>query len=100
MKPNPRRTVIAVMTLAHQRAKKAVLAQLRAKGLRPAKYPAVYIAVMSNVYYAQQMGPLFTEAVKDFMTWPGFARWLCKNHNTNAKAREPFSVTTISVQKS
>jgi len=100
MKPNPRRTVIAVMTLAHQRAKKAVLAQLRAKGLRPAQFSARDIAVMADGYYAQHMEALITEAVKDVMTWPGFARWRCVNLNTNAQAMEPCSVTTISVQKS
>jgi len=75
MKPDPKRTRAAVMTFALNRAKKSVLAELRAKGHRPGEFSAREITELAEAYFAANMKRLITEAAEVIATWPGFARW-------------------------
>ena len=63
--------------LAWQRAKKAVLAQLRAQGLRVGQFSAREIALKADDYFGQHMEPLITDAAQVVATSPYFARWRC-----------------------
>jgi hypothetical protein len=65
----------AVMVLAMQRAKKAVLATIRAKGQRIADFSAREIALLAEDYLAQHGEQLRVEAEEAIATWPGFAPW-------------------------
>jgi len=73
--PDPHRARRAVMTLAMLRAKSAVLADIRAKGLRPGEFSAREITQLAEAYFAQHMDRLITDAAEVIATWPGFARW-------------------------
>ena len=77
----------AVITLALQRAKKAVQASIRAKGQRLADFSAREITLLAEDYLAQHRQELITEAEHAIATWPGFARWrLPVSHTDNAKS--------------
>jgi hypothetical protein len=65
----------AVLTLAMQRAKKAVQASIRAKGQRIADFSAREITLLAEDYLAQHREQLRAEAEHAIATWPGFARW-------------------------
>jgi hypothetical protein len=64
-----------VMTLARMQAKKAVLLELRAQGLKPQHFSAREIAVLADYYLNQHRAELVGEAAEAIATWPGFARW-------------------------
>jgi hypothetical protein len=90
----------AVMTLARMRAKKAVLFELRAQGLKPQHFSAREIAVLTEYYLNQHRAELMGEAAEAIATWPGFARWRCVELTSDAQKRnEPKSVT-LAVQMS
>ena len=65
----------AVLTLAMQRAKKVVQANIRAKGQRPADFSAKEITLLAEDYLAQHGEELRAQAERAIATWPGFARW-------------------------
>jgi hypothetical protein len=65
------------MTLARMRAKKAVLLELRAEGLKPQHFSAREIAVLTDYYLNQHRAQLMAEAAEAIATWPGFAPWRC-----------------------
>lgn len=65
----------AVMTLARMRAKKAVLLQLRAQGLKPQHFSVREIGVLTDYYVNQHRAKLMAEAAEAIATWPGFAQW-------------------------
>ena len=65
----------AVITLALQRAKKAVQAGIRAKGQRIAGFSAREITLLAEDYLAQHREQLWAEAEHAIATWPRFARW-------------------------
>lgn len=65
----------AVITLARQRAKKVVLLQLRAQGLKLAQFSAREIALLADDYLDRHRARLITEAEEIIAAWPGFARW-------------------------
>src|SRR5690348_6712776 len=65
----------AVMTLARMRAKKAVLFELRAQGLKPQHFSSREIAVLTDYYLTQHRAKLMAEAAEAIATWPGFAQW-------------------------
>ena len=67
----------AVMTLARMRAKKSVLLELRAQGLKPQHFSTREISVLTEYYLNQHRAKLMTEAAEVIATWPGFARWSC-----------------------
>ena len=65
----------AVFTLAMQRAKKTVQANIRAKGQRIADFSAQEITLLAEDYLAQHGEQLWAEAEHAIATWPGFERW-------------------------
>jgi len=65
----------AVITLAHQSAKKTVQADIHAKGQRIADFSAREITLLAEDYLAQHREQLWAEAEHAIATWPGFARW-------------------------
>ena len=65
----------AVMVLARQSAKKLVVAQIRAKGLRPANFTARDITELADAELERNRAQLIAEAEHTIETWPGFARW-------------------------
>ena len=88
----------AVMTLARMRAKKAVLFELRAQGLKPQHFSAREIAVLTDYYLNQHRARLMAEAAEAIATWPGFAQWRLPSANveTNAQSEsEPKSMTSV-----
>jgi hypothetical protein len=87
----------AVMTLARMRAKKSVLLELHAQGLKPQHFSAREIAVLTD-YYLQHRAKLTAEAAEAIATWPGFAQWRLPSANieTNAQSEnEPKSTTSV-----
>ena len=88
MKPDPKRTRAAVMTLAMYRAKKSVLAELRAKGHRPGEFSARQITEQAEAYFAQHMERLITEAVEVIATSPHFVRWRCAELSSDAQTEK------------
>ena len=60
-----RRTQTLVMTLALQRARKVVLAQLRAQGIRPGEFSARQITELAEEYFGQHTQTLINDAVRD-----------------------------------
>src|SRR5262249_55201919 len=77
--PDPHRAHRAVMTLAMLRAKSAVLADIRAKGLRPGEFSARQITELAEAYFVQHMDRLVTEGAGVIATSPHFSRWRCDN---------------------
>ena len=69
----------AVFVLAMQRAKKSVLAQLRAQGLKPAQFSAREINLMAKAELERNRARLVAEAEEIVATSPRFARWRCEN---------------------
>src|SRR5262245_60996319 len=65
----------AVIALALQRAKKAVQADIRAKGQRISDFSAREITLLAEDYLAQHRAELIAEAEHAIATWPGFAAW-------------------------
>jgi hypothetical protein len=63
----------AIMVVAKMRAKKVVVAQLRAQGLKVHHYSARDIALLTEDYMAQHLEPLINKAAEDVATWPEFA---------------------------
>ena len=72
---DPQRVTTAVLSFARMSAKRAVLAELRAKGLHVADYSAREISERMDQYFAQHMEPLITDAAQMVATSPSFARW-------------------------
>jgi hypothetical protein len=88
----------AVMTLARMRAKKAVLLELRAQGLKPQHFSAREIAVLTDYYLNQHRAQLMAEAAEAIATWPGFARWRLPSANIQSDAQKtklPISTTSV-----
>jgi hypothetical protein len=65
------------MVIARMRAKKAVVAQLRAQGLKPQHYSAREIGLMADDYFDQHREPLINKAVEDVASFPEFAHYRC-----------------------
>jgi hypothetical protein len=91
----------AVIVLAMQRAKKSVLAQLRAQGLKPQRFSAREISVLADVEFERNRARLIADAEHSIETWPGFAPYrLGANISNNAQATESSNSTTSTVQNS
>jgi hypothetical protein len=61
----------AVMILARQRAKKAVEAELRSRGIRTTLIRPAEISLLARDYLAQHQERLRAEAEHAIATWPG-----------------------------
>ena len=90
----------AVIELAMQTAKKSVLAQLRAQGLKVADFSARELRVLADAEFERNRARLLAEAEVAIATWPGFAYWRCAELSNNAQPATPCSTGEISVQKS
>ena len=73
------------------RAKKAVVAQLRAQGLKVHHYSARDIALLTEDYMAQHRARLIEEAAQDVARWPEFAAVSghILSHHANSAATAP-----------
>src|SRR5262249_4753971 len=98
--PDPHRAHRAVMTLAMLRAKRAVLADIRAKGQRPGEFSAREITEQAETYFAQHMDRLITDAAEVIATSPHFARWRCANLSSDAQTEKARKSITSGVQNS
>ena len=86
------------MTLTRMRAKKAVLLELRAQGLKPQHSSVREIGVLTDYYVNQHRARLMAEAEEAIATWPGFARWRLPGANIRTNAQEenePKSITSV-----
>jgi hypothetical protein len=72
---DPQRFRSAVMVIARMRAKKAVVAQLRAQGLKPQHYSASDLTLMAEEYIAKHCEDLITNAIADVWMFPEFSRY-------------------------
>ena len=84
----------AVMTLARMRAKKSVLLELRAQGLKPQHFSAREIAVLTDYYLNQHRAWLMAEAEEIIKTWPGLARFRANLSTDAQKEKKPKSITS------
>ena len=90
----------AVMTLARMRAKKAVLLELRAQGLKPQHFSAREIAVLTDYYVNRHRARLTEEAAEAIATWPGFSRYRCAELDDKAQTENERKSITSAVQMS
>ena len=75
MKPlDPVRFELAVTALALYRAKTAVIAQIRADGLKLGQFSSREINEKREAYFAAHMEELTTKALVDVWRFPEFAR--------------------------
>ena len=72
----------AIMTLARMRARKAVLLELRAQGLKTQDFCAREITVLADYYLNQDRAQLMAEAAEAIAAWPGFAAGRLPQGNT------------------
>ena len=87
----------AIITRARQRAKKVVLLQLRAQGLKLAQFSAKEITLLVEAELERNRARLIAEAEEAINTWPGFARWRLPVANLTSDAQtpsEPKSITS------
>ena len=65
----------AVITLAHQSARRAIKRQLQAQGVKLHDVSAKCIAIWAEAWFDAHRQELIAEAEHAIATWPGFARW-------------------------
>jgi len=90
-----------VIVLAHQSAKKAIKAQLRAEGLKLSQFSAKDISIRADAYFDVHRERLIAEAEQIVATSPYFERWRlpdCANIETNAQTQTQPISTTSAVQ--
>src|SRR6516165_3427644 len=93
----------AVIMLAHQSARKAIKAQLRAEGLKLSQFSAKDISIRAEAYFDVHRERLIAEAEQIVATSPYFARWRlpdCSNIENSAQNQNPQTSTTSTVQMS
>jgi hypothetical protein len=66
---------VAVVTLARREAKKAVVAQIRAQGLKVHQFSAKDLARMAEAELERNRAELVAEAIQVINTSPDFAQW-------------------------
>jgi hypothetical protein len=86
----------AVRTIALYRAKRAVQAQIRAKGERISDYSCREISLLANDHFTQHQEELINRATAVVVTFPEFAG--CANLETPAQSQSGPKSTTSSVQ--
>jgi len=72
---DPIRFHCAVRTLALHRAKTAVIAQIRADGLKLGQFSNREIDEKREAYFAAHMEELINQAIEDVWRMPSFARY-------------------------
>ena len=88
----------AVRTIALYRAKRAVQAQIRARGERISDYSCRDMSIMANDHFAQHQEELINRATAVVVTFPEFAG--CANLETNAQPQKPQISRASAVQMS
>src|SRR6516162_4818808 len=91
----------AVIVLAHQSARKAIKAQLRAEGLKLSQFSAKDISIRADAYFDVHRERLIAEAEQIIATSPYFERWRLPdgaNIETNAQSEMPPISTTSPLQ--
>jgi hypothetical protein len=89
----------ATMAFAKQRAKQAVLSDIRAKGQKIADFSCLQINLLAQDYFAKNMEQLITDAVQAVLTWPGFAKLRASaNIASDAQKQKPSISITSAVQ--
>ncbi len=86
----------AVIVLAHQSARKAIKAQLRAEGLKLSQFSAKDISIRAEAWFDVHRQELIAEAEHAIATWPGFERWrlppghemFVKSHKSNTRQKQ------------
>ena len=87
--------------LAHQSARKAIKAQLRAEGLKLSQFSAKDISIRADAYFDVHRERLIAEAEQIVATSPYFERWRlpdCANIETSAQTQTQPISTTSAVQ--
>ena len=90
----------AVRTIALWKAKKAVQAQIRARGERIADYSCRDISVLAEAHLAQHRDELINKATQMVATFPEFSPFVCAYVATNAQTQSQPRSTTSTVQNS
>ena len=87
-----------VIVLAHQSARKAIKAQLRAEGLKLSQFSAKDISIRADAYFDVHRERLIAEAEQIVATSPYFERWrLPDGANIESDAQtqtQPISTTS------
>ena len=82
MRPlDPQRFQCAVMSLALYRSKAAVIAQIRADGLKLGQFSSREINEKRDQYFSANMEALIAQALADVWRLPSFARYRSQDHN-------------------
>ena len=91
-----------VIVLAHQSARKAIKAQLRAEGLKLSQFSAKDISIRADAYFDVHRERLIAEAEQIVATSPYFARWRLPSANitTVAQSENEPKLTTSATQMS
>ena len=85
----------AVRVIALLRAKKAVQAQIRARGERISDYPCREMSMLAEAHLAQYRDELINKAMAVVATFPEFSPYVCANLETSAQSEsEPKSITS------
>jgi hypothetical protein len=90
-----------VIVLAHQSARKAIKAQLRAEGLKLSQFSAKNISIRAEAWFDVHRERLIAEAEQIIATSPYFERWRLPdgaNIETNAQSEKPPISTTSPLQ--
>jgi hypothetical protein len=90
----------AVRTIALFRAKKAVQAQIRARGERISDYSCREMSVMAEAELARNREELINKAVQVVASFPEFSRYGCANLPTNAQTQNTLNSMGSTVQMS
>jgi len=96
----------AVIVLAHQSARKAIKAQLRAEGLKLSQFSAKDISIRAEAWFDVHRQELIAEAEHAIATWPGFERWrlppghemFVKSHKSNTRRALAATIKSRSAQ--
>jgi hypothetical protein len=89
----------AVIWHAMHSAKKSVLAELRARGLKLQHFSAREIGPLADAEFERNRARLIADAEHAIETWPGFAPYrLGANISNNAQTQRPPNSTTSTVQ--
>jgi hypothetical protein len=92
----------AVRTIALYRAKKAVQAQIRARGERIADYSCREMSMMAEAHFARHRDELINKAAADVATFPEFSRYRveCAELSTDAQTQNTLNSMGSTVQMS
>ena len=85
----------AVITLAHQSARRAIKRQFQAQGVRLHDLTAREIAIWGEAWFNAHSAELIAEAKHTIATWPEFARWRepCRPVSLSDNAKAAIDLT-------